>query len=297
MEIDQLDTFDSGADPDGTPSRRGWYLAVIGSVAAIAVIIGVVAWTSSGDDDEQPVEDVAIVTPEAQAKPDDGLDSIGLPVTVTPATGLPDVATVEVSASGFEPNESVGVVQCTTMSSTLGQGGCDMGSLRSMMSVEADGTFTTTYTVRRFINVGGVEIDCGLGNIDPATWSSGQPTAEGQFSCIVGIGAIQNYDRSGNALISFEGAVFGGPPPSIPSVTTLPPGSDPSCPEGPRSTDPCSPTTTVHGTTPTTSRSGTTPTTYRTPNHPGPTVTSPDGPTDTTETPPFEEPATTVPGG
>ncbi len=211
-------------DVDPTPSRRGWYLAVLGIVAVGALAVGVIAGPNEESSSngpaaiEEPAPDAA-EDPAGYAAPDDGLDSIGLPVTVTPVTGLTDGQPVQVTSTGFPAGSQVGLIQCTSQSITLGQSACDMSTL-VYAAVADDGTVDTTFFVRRHLYVGGTPVDCGTGNVDPATWVSAQTASEDQFTCILGVGSLMNYDVSGNSAIAFEGAVFGGQRPALPDITT-----------------------------------------------------------------------------
>lgn len=206
-------------DLDVPPSRRRWYFAVVGIIVVAALAIGVYGSLSAPEKFAGGEHELdGINEPQGYGKPDDGLDSIGLPVTVTPATELVDGQVVQISATGFPANTQVGLIQCTSQSIELGQSACDMSTL-TYASVGTGGGVTASFQVRQHLSIGGTPVDCATGNVDPAGWVSAQRAAEGQFTCILGVGSIANYDISGNSAIAFEGAVFGGPPPPIPDIS------------------------------------------------------------------------------
>jgi LPXTG-motif cell wall-anchored protein len=79
--------------------------------------------------------------------------------TVSPATGLRDLQTVQVSGTGFAPNATVPVSQCV-----LGPGGTVAGicygATRVTVTADATGAFTTPFVVRRVIVEAGPSQDC-----------------------------------------------------------------------------------------------------------------------------------------
>jgi hypothetical protein len=121
------------------------------------------------------------------ATPIDGRDSYRLPVQAIPDDGLADGQVVGVLGKGFEPHESVGIVQCASEALEELQQACDL-SVLDYVETDAAGEVDATFVVRRFIttpNQG--EVDC----------------ASTPGRCFVGIGAISNYDRSGSTSITF----------------------------------------------------------------------------------------------
>jgi hypothetical protein len=141
--------------------------------------------------------------------PDDGKDSIGLPVTVEPAVGLEDRDTVTASSPGFVPGEEVGIVQCAmeaggdSPETRGGIDGCHIGSV-VYATADAAGVATGRFTVRRVLTTP------LTGTVDCA--------AEAE-RCLVAMGAIGDYDRSGGLGVAFIG---GGEPIHIPSITVTP---------------------------------------------------------------------------
>jgi neocarzinostatin family protein len=67
-------------------------------------------------------------------------------LTVTPHTGLKNGQTVHVVATGFSPNETLGVVECVDKGNATGEGDCDISRLKTVSS-DARGRVDTTYTV------------------------------------------------------------------------------------------------------------------------------------------------------
>jgi hypothetical protein len=145
--------------------------------------------------------------------PRDGKNSIGLPVTVAPAVGLTDGATVTLTGHGFQPGEAVVVVQCAIEAGRPAKGGeaagvdgCDTSQVQST-SATSDGLATATFTVRQSITtpVTGL-IDCGS--------ESGR--------CIVAMAASSDYDRSGAGGITFGPGPEPGSAPAGPTLIVDP---------------------------------------------------------------------------
>jgi hypothetical protein len=201
-----------GALPIGSPRvRRGRILAV---AAAAALLVGAVAVTN-GDDRSQVRVDLDEALPDVEPGllrplgPRDGKSSIQLPLTVEPSTGLHDGQTVTVSATGFVPGESVGLVQCAkeaggeTPETRGGIDGCLIDPYVSL-TADDDGSVTGEYEVRRVLTTP------LTGTVDCAADAN---------RCIVAMGALNDYDRSGGHAIEFAP---GGEPIVIPAVTVTP---------------------------------------------------------------------------
>ena len=88
--------------------------------------------------------------------PQDGKDSIRLPLTAEPSTGLHDGDLVTVRGEGFVPGESVGLVQCAreaggpTPEVRGGVDGCNISNYTDV-TADADGVATGTYAVHRVL--------------------------------------------------------------------------------------------------------------------------------------------------
>ena len=181
-----------------SPGRRPW-----ARVAAVAAVVGLIAGGAAvvsqrGDgpglkvelDGPRPDLEPA---PLSLAGPRDGLDSIQLPLTVTPSTGLRDGDSVSVRAEGFEPGEQVGLVQCAreaggeVRDQRVGVDGCYIGDYKNI-TVDADGVAEGTYQVHRLLTTPHTgTVDCAV-------------EAE---RCMVAMGALSDYDRSGGHPIVF----------------------------------------------------------------------------------------------
>jgi len=73
-------------------------------------------------------------------------------LTVTPDTDLADGQTVTVEGSGYAPNHQTDLVQCDVNL------GCDFSNLQ-LQTTDADGNYTTTFTVRRILTLD-TTVDC-----------------------------------------------------------------------------------------------------------------------------------------
>ncbi|MEO6988861.1 MAG: hypothetical protein ABI239_09455 [Aquihabitans sp.] len=132
------------------------------------------------------------------SSPIDGKESWRLPVQVRPQSGLVDGQTVTVYGKGFGPHESLGIVQCTAEADVdnLGVVGCELGpeddvySGVTYASADPAGNVIAQVVVKRYINTVSGEVDCF-------------ETAE---RCLIGMGAISNYDQSGGAYLNFADA-------------------------------------------------------------------------------------------
>lgn len=125
--------------------------------------------------------------------PTDGKDSWRLPVAVSPQTGLQEGDVVTIYGRGFLPGDSLGVVHCSSEADTQNAGvtGCDLSAGVSHLNADANGDIVAEVTVQRFIQTP------GYGRIDCAS------AAE---RCLLGMGAMNDYDRSGGVYIDFAGA-------------------------------------------------------------------------------------------
>lgn len=194
--------------------RRGRLLAVAAALALLAASATVldrgdqerVDVEVDGDTDDEPGRSTGTLTPLG---PRDGKDSIELPLTAEPHTGLVDGQEVAVSGTGFQPGESVGLVQCAKEAggdSPEVRAGVQACYINQYTNVTADdaGVATGTYEVRRLLTtpLSGT-IDCAV--------EAGR--------CMVAMGALADYDRSGVHPITFDPNVE---PIDLPTVTVNP---------------------------------------------------------------------------
>lgn len=194
----RVDADASLHDLGRAPSSRGRLLAV---AAAVLLITGTVAVAGQRDDVGrsrvelgEPLDvDPGVLRPLG---PRDGKDSVQLPITVEPSTGLVDGDVVTVTGSGFQPGEQVGIVQCAreaggeTPEARGGVDGCYIGEVQ-YADADDQGNISGTYTVRRALTTP------LTGTVDCA--------AEAE-RCIVGAGALSDYDRSGGMAVTFAPA-------------------------------------------------------------------------------------------
>jgi hypothetical protein len=203
--------------PTSAPPRHHGRLVAAAAVAALFVgSVAVLGDGPEGDDrsrleldedgNELPPPVPGRLTPLG---PNDGRDSIQLPIAVEPNVGLGDGQTVRVSGSGFVPGERVGIVQCAreaggeVREQRAGIDGCNIGSVQ-YADADADGVAAGTFTVHRVLTTPATgTVDCAV-------------EAE---RCIVAMGALNDYDRSGGFGVAFTG---GGEPIDLPTVTVSP---------------------------------------------------------------------------
>ncbi|MGK2947440.1 MAG: neocarzinostatin apoprotein domain-containing protein [Acidimicrobiales bacterium] len=203
----------AGAPTTATPRPRNRFLAV---AAAIALLAGSMALLERDDgtdgldaDLTLPDLEPGVLTPLG---PRDGLDSIRLPLTVEPATGLADGQTVSVSAAGFVPGESVGIVQCAKLTpdqgpdARSGAEACDIGRYEPV-TADAEGVASGTFDVVRLLTTP------ATGTVDCAAHVE---------RCAVAMGAIADYDRSGVQSVDFDREGLPAIELDLPTVTASP---------------------------------------------------------------------------
>lgn len=196
-------------------ARRVRFIAVAAVVALLAGTVAVLSQRTGDDRTRVEVDEDGAALPDLEPGllrplgPRDGKDSVQLPVTAEPSTGLRDGDVVHVSAAGFEPGERVGIVQCAreaggdSPATRGGVDGCNLGTVE-YADADADGVATGSFTVRRVLTTP------LTGTVDCAAEAN---------RCVVGIGAVSNYDRSGGHPLEF---VPDGTPVDIPAVTVTP---------------------------------------------------------------------------
>jgi hypothetical protein len=211
MAIDEpIEILDESFGSGPRPARRARallaVLALLGLLVTGLMIRSAEPDVEVADGDEEPEEPTTERDPGpnriALGAPDDGKGSVGLPVTAEPSTGLRDGQAVTVTGSGFPPNESVGVVMCTREAGRehggRGAEACDIGRYASATS-GADGVVVATFHVQRILLLDGQEVDC----------------ASEPGRCIIGVGLISDYDRSGGFAVDFDPSAPLAPAPTV----------------------------------------------------------------------------------
>lgn len=212
---DVADTVDlAAAHPASAPTRGPGGLVVISLVVIALLAAGV--WLYDDGDVEVAVDETTTTTttapsvPDVDAPatglalgaPDDGKDSVGLPVDADPKTGLLDGQTVTVVGAQFPPNSQVGVVMCAKEAGRdhggRGADACNLGHVAYADS-DAQGNVTVAFQVLRLITLDGQEIDC----------------ASEAGRCLIGMGLISDYDQSGGVLVDFDPSAPLPDPPTI----------------------------------------------------------------------------------
>ncbi len=152
-----------------------------------------------GGEDDQAESNGEITIQEVDlAGPYDGLESIGLPLAVTPDIGLAEGDLVELVAEGFAPGTVVGVVECWIHEGGGSVDDCDLGGV-VIAHADEQGMVFAEFPVRRYLALEGGTFDCALGGL-----------VEG---CRIAAGNVDDYDESGTARIFFDPEVEGEEPP------------------------------------------------------------------------------------
>ncbi|MGH9271468.1 MAG: hypothetical protein ACRDZ2_09350, partial [Ilumatobacteraceae bacterium] len=213
----------------GSAVHTGSRTRVLTSVAVLIAAVGLVGalmvfFTDPGDervgppdpsapDTSVPVDTVDPDDPTAVLElmptgPLDGKESWRLPVLVVPQSGLADRQSVTVLGRGFVPGERVGVVMCASEASVEGVTACSLGTPPAnpfehvtYANADQDGDVIAPVNVRQLIDTPFTgPIDC----------------ASGPERCLVAIGAVSDYDRSGGSFVGFEGAPAFAQPAMLP---------------------------------------------------------------------------------
>lgn len=210
----ELEQTDERAHRDRPPGRTITTFVAAATVVGALVVSAAFLRPDPGDvevavDEEEPSTtlpepNAPDPAPIALGAPDDGKDSVGLPVSAEPSTGLVDGQTVTISGSGFPPGEQIGVVMCTREAGAehggRGVDACNIGHFAQGTS-DQQGTVSIEFEVRRLAMLDGQEVDC----------------ASEPGRCIIGMGMISDYDQSGGVAVDFDPSV----PLPEPPVATL----------------------------------------------------------------------------
>ena len=196
----------------GRPRNIG--AIALAAVAVVAIVAGAFFLPPDGDDVEVAVDEenrastTTVTTPQpvpdpiVLGAPDDGKESVGLPVSVEPATGLLDGQMVTVTGSGFPSDVSVGVVMCTKEAGAehgaRGVDACNIGYF-AQGTTDQQGAVSVEFEVRRVLVLDGQEVDC----------------ASEPGRCIIGMGMISDYDQSGGVAVDFDPSVPLPDPPTV----------------------------------------------------------------------------------
>ena len=195
------------------PERSRTIVLLGVAVALVAVVVFVLAGGDDGDGDRVRFDagsDGGAGDDRDAARPLGGtgervgepVDSLGLALTIDPATKLSDGQVVRVSGEGFLPNASVGWSQCWQAGlDELGQAACDPRS-HGGGSADADGLLAGETTAWRILVVGGREIDCATD------------------TCIFAAGSLDDLAHSGTVVADFDPAVPPAPRPVLAATPT-----------------------------------------------------------------------------
>jgi Neocarzinostatin family len=174
--------------------------------AAVLLIAGAVVTLDDRGPGPSPERDLPTPVALTPLGPRDGKASIGLPVSAEPNVGLVDGASITATGSGFQPGESVAIVQCALEAGRPAKGGeaagvdgCDIDGYTSL-TASTDGVASGTYLVRQRLTTPATgTVDCGS---EPGR-------------CIIAMAAISDYDRSGGAGLTFGQQEGPGPTPPV----------------------------------------------------------------------------------
>jgi hypothetical protein len=212
-------------EPAAAPGRHARHLVAVNAlIVAAALVAGFLLATRGSGTDERAtdptepstappstgaptVEQLLAILP---ASPIDGKQSWRLPVAVTPQSGVSDGQVVTVVGRGFGADESVGGVLCASEAAVEGVAACDLGT---------DGTYDhVTYATSS--SDGLVQVDIVLRRSIATPFTGPVDCASAAERCLVALGAVSDYDRSGGSFVAFAGA----PPFPEPSLALDPPG-------------------------------------------------------------------------
>ncbi len=146
----------------------------------------------------------------------EGKDSLHLPVSVTPRTGLTDRSTVVVESGAFDADSIVGVAVCLRSADTERRGAKACDDVQgARYATDGTGKLRATYLVPRVITIGGRAFDCAA-----------KPNR-----CLVVAADAGDYDQSGGQVVTYQPGLAAPtqPPVTVRPVTDhLPIGADPA---------------------------------------------------------------------
>ena len=221
VEVD----LDDASPPPSAPSGWSRALVVLAVVIVVATLVAGLVMRAGGDGgDDEDVADVTTTGPDVTAVevptvaqllaqmpagPLDGKASWKLPVLAQPQSDVIDGQVVTVLGRGFVPGEQVGVVMCTSDAGVQGVAACDLGvegGFEHVTYAQADGNGT-------------VVADTAVRQIVTTPFNGPVDCLSGAERCIIAIGAVSDYDRSGGTTIGFAGQ----PPFPVPVLAVDPP--------------------------------------------------------------------------
>jgi hypothetical protein len=206
----------------GPPRRRLGLLAVNLAVIAAALVGVYVLAADRADEETGPPETSVAPTSSVEeptverllevmpASPIDGKQSQRLPVAALPRAELADGQTITAIGKGFAPGERVGAVLCVAEAALEGVAACDLGS--------SGGFGHVTYA--EAAPDGSVQVAVRLRASIVTPFSGPVDCRSAPERCLVAIGAVSDYDRSGGAPIGFAGQ----PPFPAPAAAVSVPG-------------------------------------------------------------------------
>jgi lysophospholipase L1-like esterase len=174
----------------GTPLAVSTIAALLGVTTALTWPMA--AWGLGGGS--------PAATSGLSAQPEGSASSTGpaapqgtVTVAISPASGLADGQTVQVSGSGFAAGSQIALGECRTGATSVAD--CTVaGAL--IVTADASGGFITPFTVSRVITIGASTIDCST------------PGA-----CVIAAGQLPNLTTFATGPISFLPASPPAPPP------------------------------------------------------------------------------------
>ena len=116
-------------------------------------------------------------------------------VTVSPNTDLQDGQTVQVDATGYTPNASVGTAQCRAGATDVSD--CDLGH-SIITTSDGDGAWSASLVVGARSRVGSEVVDCREAG-----------------ACVIGAARTSDYKEQAGSSLAFAPGIVLPPPPSV----------------------------------------------------------------------------------
>lgn len=130
-------------------------LSLVGVLAAVGIVLwlGASAFDGTGGGSRLASHGTPASTPTT-------IPPSEVMVSVHPADGLTDGATVQVESDGFPPGASVQVSTCVNAGAVTGNAAaCDQGTTQRA-TVDSNGLFQLSHRVVRVVSAGALPLDC-----------------------------------------------------------------------------------------------------------------------------------------
>jgi len=190
------------AGPKARPQNRGRQLGAV--VVALTVVMAVARLVAGGAADDTVEPSTGPDVPSEADVSVDGASSPEVPTTAVdlssePLLQLVDGEAIQLSSSGFRPDEIVAAVQCgedPSVSEAATAESCDTGT-QVLLKADGAGVVDAEFVVRRKLSLSGRVVDCSFGGCVIVATSTLGPTRAGSIALDLwtGLGGLDDPPR------------------------------------------------------------------------------------------------------